>query len=124
MKKKTVFAKRKLSSFFLFYKQLFSFSLMVSMSLFMIEYVIESIQPGAVVRLPDPMNFSKGLSYNLPIYAFIGALGLTHFVQKKQYNYYRNQGSSIKSLIFFSWIANCFTGVLLFIFNNTAGQYV
>lgn len=60
----------------------------------------------------------------MPTYLFLGALGFTHIIQGNQYYYYRNQGCTIKSLIFMSWILNCLLGAALLILIKIAANYV
>lgn len=123
----TVPIRRKLASFLLFYRHIFLFSIMVAIVISYMEAAILSIQihiPGVTDQVIDIHFFLRMLAKRYPTYIFIGALGLTHFVQKKQYYYYRNQGLSIVSLIFSSWLMNSLIGGVIFIFGYVAGSYV
>ena len=126
MNDKSIRIKRKQASFLLFYSRLFIFSILVAIVLSLMIILISSIKPDLPGIPSQDLNLSffiENFSIGLPTYIFIGALGLTHYVQKNQYYFYRNQGCTIKFLIIASWAANCIIGGLLLILSNIVGKY-
>lgn len=123
MNNKGIQFRRRQASFLLFYRQILSFSILASVWIFIGDSILGLIKPDTSSLFMTVLYFIEWFSLRLPTFSFIGALGLTHTVQKKQYYYYRNQGYSIKSLIFMSWIANGSIGLLLIISSNIAGRY-
>ncbi len=123
MNNNSILVKRKLASFLLFYRQIFSFSILVSIALFGGDYMLGFINPDSSSLINTVINFIGIFAFRLPTYFFIGALGLTHFVQKNQYYYYRNQGCTIKSLIIKSWLMNCFICGFFLILSKIVGTY-
>jgi hypothetical protein len=116
--------KRKLASLLLFYKSIFNFTILISITLFLIEVLLGSLQPGLTIQYPNIIETLTRYSFEIPTYTFLGALGITHYIQKNQYHYYRNQGCPIKFLIISSWVINCFLGIILLVLSKIAGLYV
>ena len=122
MNDKSIRIKRKQASFLLFYRQIFIFSILIAIIIFLVEYYFGFINPDMSTLIKTVLYFIKRFSFRLPADFFIGSLLLTHNVQKNQYYYYRNQGCTIKSLIIMSWVLNCFIGILLLLLCNNVGQ--
>ncbi len=121
MSDKSIRLKRKQASFLLFYRHIFIFSILVGILILLGEYFLGYINSDTSTL--TALYFIKRSSLGLPADFFIGSLLLTHNVQKKQYYFYRNQGCTIKSLIFKSWVFNCLIGGLLLLISNIIGIY-
>ncbi len=59
-----------------------------------------------------------------PTFTYLGALGLTHLSQRKQYGFYQNQGWSIGKLSFFSWLIHLSLGIVLYLIIRIGGMLV